>query len=96
MHDEITITFDRISGRLQRLATRHQSVQKGLAKLKEENTKLHENEKEFKEQIRTLNENILILKASAAPLDGKDKKEFEKSLSEYLKTIDKCMAMLKD
>jgi len=96
MPDEILKRLGTLNNRLQQISANKAALDKQLEKLKEENTALLENEKQLQEQVRQLNEKVLLLKASAAPLNETDKKEFEKNLSEYIRTIDRCIAMFKD
>lgn len=66
-----------------------------MAQLQSENTLLKTNNKNLEEQIRQMEDQLLILKSSVAPLDEESKKAFEGRLNQYLRTINKCIALLK-
>jgi hypothetical protein len=78
-----------------------QQLLKKYAALQKENSLLHqqveegkENEKQFIGKINSLEMQTGILKASAGKMTEKDKGEFEKRINQYIKDLEKCMAML--
>ncbi|MBK7882804.1 MAG: hypothetical protein IPJ81_02435 [Chitinophagaceae bacterium] len=48
------------------------------------------------QQSATLQQQIIILKAAAGQMNDADKKEFEKTITQYLKEIDKCINLLSE
>lgn len=86
----------RINGKLQQLL-------KQLFFLKKENTQLNKQLLDIKEEqekkqayILQLEQQVAILKSSAGQLSERDKKEFEKSINQYIKEIDKCIGLLSE
>lgn len=51
------------------------------------------NEEQLK-QLEDLKEQNLILKSSLESLSGEDKKALEKKLTDYIRSIDKCITLL--
>jgi chromosome segregation ATPase len=47
-----------------------------------------------REQLETLQQQNLVLKASVSDMDPADKKELEQKLNQYIKNIDKCISLL--
>ena len=52
------------------------------------------NEKENLEKINSLEMQAGILKASIGKMGEKEKHDFEKRINQYIKDLDKCIAML--
>ena len=78
-----------------------QQLLKKYAALRKENTILHQeveerraNEKRFLDRIDSLEMQAGMLKAAAAKMNEKDKDDFEKRINQYLKDLEKCIAML--
>jgi len=86
----------RINDKLQQLLKNYQQLQKE----NQRQAKLIEELKQAKEKdtqlITTLQEKISILKAAAGKMNEKDKKEFEKTINQYIKEVDKCIGMLSE
>lgn len=95
MPDELTDRITAITVRLKSLAGRHKVMTEELESLRSENKILQDDKAELLDQVRQLEEQIFILKSSLAPLDEGSKKDFEKRINEYLRTINKCIALLK-
>jgi predicted nuclease with TOPRIM domain len=81
--------------------TKLQQLLKKYAALRKENTILsHEleerrtNEKQYLDRIDALEMQAGILKASSGMMTGKDKQDFEKRINQYIKDLEKCIAML--
>lgn len=96
MAENLTNRLIEISGRLQTATTRYTDVTKQAEKLLAENKRLKEEREKMQGEIRMLREEVFLLKASLDPMEDKDKKEFQKIINEYLKTIDKCISILKN
>lgn len=95
MPDEVLTRISGLSLKIQKLVSEHHSLKKELQKAKQENILLREKCAQLEESLRQINEQVFILKASAAPLNEEDRKIFLKSLNEYLRTVDKCISLLK-
>jgi regulator of replication initiation timing len=51
-------------------------------------------EQELKEKVGQMEEQVNVMKVSTGQMDEKSKKAFEKQLNQYIKEIDRCIAML--
>lgn len=76
------------------LLKKHARLLKENARLREENVQYRESEKLRKERTEQLEEQVHILKTSAGKLEGKERADFEKGISRYIRYIDKCIALL--
>lgn len=55
---------------------------------------LQQDQQHTKEQLETLQQQNLVLKASVTDMSPADKKELEQKLNQYIKNIDKCISLL--
>jgi chromosome segregation ATPase len=86
----------RINDKLQLLLRDYQQLQKDNQRqtiLIEELTKTKE---KSGQQIKTLQEQVGILKAATGQMNDADKKAFEKHINQYIKEIDKCIGILSE
>jgi hypothetical protein len=86
----------RIQEKLQLLLKEFHALRKENSRLKEE---LDRTGKRSKEQLKTvddLKQQVSILKLGSAEMNDQDKKEFEKRINQYLKEIDRCIALLSE
>ena len=65
-------------------------------RLKAELVPAKEREVGFMEQIASLDQKIMVLKAGSGKMEEADKKELDKRLHTYLKEIDRCISMLSE
>lgn len=86
----------RINDKLQQLLKRYVIVQKERDKLKSELQAIKSKEKDKDEQLQLLALRIDVLKASKGEMAEDDKKVFEKKINQYLKEVDKCIALLNE
>ncbi len=93
--------MDTIEEYINLINTKLQVLLKKYATLKKENTTLNneielfrQNEKDYLEKLNSLEIQTGILKASSGKWDDKEKHDFEKRINQYIKDLDKCMAML--
>ena len=86
----------RINDKLQQLLKNYQQLQKDSQR----QAKLIEEFKEAKAKddqlITSMQEKIGILKAAVGKMNEKDKKEFEKTINQYIREVDKCIGMLSE
>jgi hypothetical protein len=94
MPESIDIHINNISSKLQSLLKKFSFLEKENHRLSNENETLKASELKNKEQIVLLEQQVNILKASAGKLEGDEKKNFEKSINGYIKSIEKCIGML--
>lgn len=84
----------RIQDKLQQLLKQHTAVQKENNRLKGE---LQEAKDEIAAQQKNMDElkqQASILKMNAGEMNVADKKELEKRINQYVKEIDRCIALL--
>ena len=83
-----------IQTKIQLLLKRHTSLQKENQKLLKENSLAAETNRQLMQKVNLLQQQVHILKTSTGTLEGKEKLDFEKTVHEYIKTIDKCISIL--
>src|ERR1700730_9559244 len=84
----------RINDKLQQLLKHYHSLQRENEKLKLELQVKKDHEQEFRQKAELLQQQVAIVKASSGQLDEASKKELEKRINQYIKEIDRCIAML--
>jgi len=94
MPDNIDTHIKSLHSKLQLLLKKHALLVKGNEQLIKENEKYKTREKELNEEKEQLQMQVAILKTSAGKLEGKEKSDFEKSINQYVRSIDKCITML--
>lgn len=94
MPDNIDAHIKNLHSKLQLLLKKHALLIKESGQLKRENEKHQSREKELNEENEQLRMQIAILKTSTGKLEGKEKSDFEKSINQYIRSIDKCITML--
>lgn len=83
-----------IQDKLQQLLKQYAAVQKENSKLKEELEIAKQKSSAQQKNIDELKEQAGILKINAGEMNEADKKDFEKRITNYVKEIDRCIAML--
>ena len=83
-----------INSKLQVLLKKYAAIQKENANLNREIELYKEREQQTLQKIDFLEMQVRILKTSMGSMDEKEKKDFEKKINQYVKDLDKCMAML--
>ncbi|MEO9211371.1 MAG: hypothetical protein ABI208_09750 [Ginsengibacter sp.] len=94
MPDDIDDHIKKIHGKLQILLKRYADLEKKNKKLSIDNEILQNNRFQMEEKISMMEQQLFILKASAAKLEGEEKRSFEKSINQYIKTIEKTIATI--
>ncbi len=94
MPESIDIHIKNIQTKLQILLKKQDTLEKEKIDLIKDNEVYKLNEKKLSDKINLLEQQNNILKASAGKLEGDEKKEFEKSINQYVRTIEKCKGML--
>lgn len=86
----------RVNTKLQQLLKQYLLLQKQNESLNMALGKLKElNEKQLVE-ISQLQTQVSILKSAAGEMNETDKKSFDKQLGQYIKEIDKCIALISE
>lgn len=83
-----------INSKLQLLIKKYAALQKENSILNAEIEKYRTSEKEYLQKVDALEIQAGILKASGGKLNDIEKYDFEKRINQYIKDIDKYMAML--
>ena len=83
-----------INTKLQQLLKKYAALRKENTTLQQEVEERRTNEKHFLERINLLEMQAGMLKASSGKMNEKDKQDFDKRINQYVKDIEKCIAML--
>lgn len=86
--------FNSINDKLQQLLKNMARLQKENERLQTELLEAKSRETAAQYDINQLKQQAAILKYAAGEMNEKDKKEFEKKISQYIREIDKCIAFL--
>lgn len=86
----------RLNDKLHQLIKRYAVLQKENNKLKNDLNALKLKEKEQEEQLELFALRNDVLKASKGEMKEDEKKGFEKKINQYLKEVDKCIALLNE
>ncbi len=86
----------RVNDKLQQLLKQYQYLQKENERLKETVKKLEGKTGELEQHIDQFEQKVNILKASAGKMNDADKKAFEKKINQYIREVDKCIALLSE
>ena len=86
----------RVNEKLQQLLKQYLLLQKENEKLQAVVKKSEEEKKNGQQRIEQLQQQVSILKSAAGQMNEADKKTFEKSISRYIKDIDKCITLLSE
>lgn len=80
--------------KLQQLLKRHSALQKEKDLLQGQLSALQAETKEQLLTIELLRQKVQVLQASKGEMNEEEKKAFEKRLAQYVREIDRCIAML--
>jgi chromosome segregation ATPase len=83
-----------IYNKLQQLLKRHAVLQKEKDQLQSQLTSLKSANKQQLQAIELLQQKVQVLQAAKGEMNEEEKKAFEKRLSQYIREIDRCIAML--
>jgi hypothetical protein len=92
--NELEVQVKRINEKLQLLLRRHDAVLKENEKLKKESRENRDYREDHSTKLEQLQQQVEILKASKGEMDEGEKKAFEKRLGQYIREIDRCIALL--
>ena len=91
---ELELQIKRVQEKLQQLLKKHDEILKENLRLKKELEKTSGQSSQHQQTIETLKQQVAVLKLSSGNWDEQDKKEFEKRINQYIREIDKCIALL--
>jgi len=86
----------RITGKLQQLVRTHEQLMKENAKLRTEVAELRLKQESNAGKIAELEQSVAVLRTLTGHMDEPDKKALEKQLNQYIREIDRCIAMLSE
>ncbi len=83
-----------INTKLQQLLKQYEALQIENNRQKQTIDALQKQQEDFKSRLNEIQQQNLILKVSAAPLNETDKKELEQKINGYIRNINKCISLL--
>ncbi|HSB92736.1 MAG TPA: hypothetical protein VLC28_06440 [Flavitalea sp.] len=86
----------RITSKLQQLVRAHELLLKENAKLRTEVADLKRRQDNDAGKIADLEQSLAVLRTLTGKMDQQDKKALEKQLNQYIREIDRCIAMLSE
>lgn len=86
----------RIQEKLQLLLKQHTALQKENNRLIEELKIATQKTSAQQKNVEELKQQVSVLKLNTGEMSEADKKEFEKRINNYLKEIDRCIALLSE
>jgi septal ring factor EnvC (AmiA/AmiB activator) len=92
----LEIQVRRIQDKLQQVLRQRESLLKENAKLKEALREIKEASTSHTGQLEQLQKQVEILKASKGEMDPAEKKTLERRLGQYIREIDRCIALLSE
>jgi regulator of replication initiation timing len=92
--DELEQQVQRIHDKLQQVLRQRETLLKENNKLKDELQQLRQAEGNRTDQVGQLKQQVEILKAKKGEMPLAEKAVLEKRLSQYIREIDRCIALL--
>ena len=86
--------FTTLNEKLQQLLKQYSRLQKENDRLKDELQQSKNREYAIQNSVDELQQQISILKLTSGEMNGRDRKEFEKKVNQYIREIDKCISFL--
>lgn len=86
----------RIQEKLQLLLKQHAALRKENSRLIEELKNANQKTSAQQKNVEELKQQVSVLKLNTGEMSEADKKEFEKRINNYLKEIDRCIALLSE
>lgn len=84
----------RITEKLQQLLRSHELVSKENQKLRQELEELRTRQEEQLKKMSELEQSVAVLRTISGNMEETDKKALEKQLNQYIREIDRCIALL--
>ncbi|WP_121352285.1 hypothetical protein [Flavisolibacter nicotianae] len=88
--------FTTLYEKLQQLLQRQNRLQRETEKLKEELEQSKQRELATQRRMEEMQQQLAIVKLAAGEMSEKDKKTFERKLTQYIKEIDRAIAYLSE
>jgi chromosome segregation ATPase len=80
--------------KLQQLLKQHAALQKEKEQLQLQLSSLRSQNAQQAQAIELLQQKVQVLQAARGEMNEEEKKAFEKRLAQYIREIDRCIAML--
>lgn len=90
----VTEQISRIASKVNRLIRELHSAERENERLRAELEGSRNREQELTDKCRELEEQVAVLKAATGSLDDAGRKDLEKRLNQYIREIDRCIALL--
>lgn len=96
--DEYRAKIEQIIKRTERLVSQHDKLKQELADAQQENLKLKEQLKGQEEKVSELGHQLSVVKVAKqlSATTEEEKVELKKKINEFIREIDKCVALLND
>ena len=95
MPESIEFHIKNLQSKLQQLLKKHVALQKEAERKQQAYAAVLEDKIKLERSEEMLRQQVGILKASAGQMEGDEKKEFAKVIDQYIRSIDKCINILK-
>jgi hypothetical protein len=92
--EELELQVKRIHDKLQQVLRQREALVKENNKLRDELQQLRQSETDRIEQIEQLKQQAEILKVKKGEMPSEEKALLEKRLNQYIREIDRCIALL--
>ena len=92
--DQLNNHIATVNSKLQQLLKQYDLLLKENDKQQQLIHTLQQEQAVTKEQLETLQQQNLVLKAAVTDMEPAEKKELEQKLNQYIKNIDKCISLL--
>lgn len=96
--DQYTAKLERINKQAEKLVNEYNKLKTGYAALQQENEELRQSLRSGAEKVDGLEHNLRVVKVAKqlAAFPDDEKAELKKKINEFIKEIDKCVALLND
>jgi uncharacterized protein YydD (DUF2326 family) len=93
--EDLSIKFANVLDKVETLMVKYARTREEVAQLKEENLELMRHKEERDQRIRELDDKIAVLRTvREIGQDGEDRTVIRQKVNEYIKEIDRCIALL--
>jgi len=92
--NQVANQVQRIQDKLQQLLRQRDVLLKENGKLKEDLRRVQESQADDIKRLEQLKQQVEVLRVSKTAMSEGEKRELEKRLGQYIREIDRCIAML--
>ena len=92
----VELQVKRIQDKLQQLLRQRESLLKENGKLKEEIRQLQQTQHGHSDKLEQLQQQVEILRTTKGEMSEAEKRVLEKRLGQYIREIDRCIALLSE